>query len=180
MGQTLRRSVYGEKVSTYKNDKDDYEINVRFNEDLKNDNSASFNQPVTFRDQASGTLQQVLYYFEAGLVSKNMALQICDDIDKVIKHTEEQTIQQSLKEAKNKIEAAHNKGLKRIEELNTELNILKNQTDIIIIETAQNKAADILGQGDKESVKIIESAKNSILSKSVTMLVVYFNFISKS
>ncbi|MDP5028218.1 MAG: efflux RND transporter permease subunit, partial [Flavobacterium sp.] len=59
VGQTLRRSVYGEKVSTYKNDKDDYEINVRFNEDLKNDNSAIFNQPVTFRDQASGRLQQV-------------------------------------------------------------------------------------------------------------------------
>lgn len=50
----------------------------------------------------TGTLQQVLYYFEAGLVSKDMALQICDDIDKVIKHTEEQTIQQSLIEAKNK------------------------------------------------------------------------------
>ncbi|MGM5469572.1 hypothetical protein ACS386_04795 [Flavobacteriaceae bacterium LMO-SS05] len=50
----------------------------------------------------TGTLQQVLYYFEAGLVSKNMALQICDDIEKVIIHTEEQTIQQSLKDAKNK------------------------------------------------------------------------------
>lgn len=50
----------------------------------------------------TGTLQQVLYYFEAGLVSKDMALQICDDIDKVIKHTEEQTIQQSLIGAQNK------------------------------------------------------------------------------
>jgi multidrug efflux pump subunit AcrB len=59
VGQTLRRSVYGEKISTYKEDKDDYEINVRFNEDLKNDNSAIFNQPVTFRDQATGRLQQV-------------------------------------------------------------------------------------------------------------------------
>lgn len=59
VGQTLRRSVYGEKISTYKEDKDDFEINVRFNEDLKNDNSAIFNQPVTFRDQATGRLQQV-------------------------------------------------------------------------------------------------------------------------
>src|SRR5690606_29142644 len=59
VGQTLRRSVYGEKISTYKENKDDFEINVRFNEDLKNDNSAIFNQPVTFRDQASGRLQQV-------------------------------------------------------------------------------------------------------------------------
>ena len=31
-----------------------------------------------------------------------MALQICDDIEKVIEHTEEQTIQQSLIGAKNK------------------------------------------------------------------------------
>ena len=49
----------------------------------------------------TGTLQQVLYYFEAGLVSKEMALSICDDIDEVIKHTEKQTIQQSLIGAKN-------------------------------------------------------------------------------
>jgi multidrug efflux pump len=60
VGQTLRRSIYGEKVSTYKDEKgDDFEINVRFNEEQKNDNNAIFNQPVTFRDQASGRLQQV-------------------------------------------------------------------------------------------------------------------------
>ncbi|WP_242085610.1 hypothetical protein [Aestuariivivens sediminis] len=50
----------------------------------------------------TGTLQQVLYYFEAGLVSKEMALSICEDINDVINHTEEQTIQQSLIGAKNK------------------------------------------------------------------------------
>ena len=49
----------------------------------------------------TGTLQQVLYYFEAGLVSKEMALSICEDIDEVINHTEKQTIQQSLIGAKN-------------------------------------------------------------------------------
>lgn len=60
VGQTLRRSIYGEKVSTYKDDKgDDFEINIRFNEDQKNDNNAIFNQPVTFRDPATGRLQQV-------------------------------------------------------------------------------------------------------------------------
>ena len=59
IGQTIRRSVYGEKISTYKEDKDDYEINVRFNENIKNDNNAIFNQPITFRDQATGRLQQV-------------------------------------------------------------------------------------------------------------------------
>ncbi len=31
----------------------------------------------------NGSLQQVLYYFEAGLVSKDIALKICDDIHKL-------------------------------------------------------------------------------------------------
>ena len=50
----------------------------------------------------TGTLQQVLYYFEAGLVSKDMALLICNDIDEVINHAEMETIQQSLIGSKNK------------------------------------------------------------------------------
>ena len=44
----------------------------------------------------NGTIQQVLYYFEAGLVSKNLALRICDDIHEVINHVEKQTIDQSI------------------------------------------------------------------------------------
>ena len=43
-----------------------------------------------------GTLQQVLYYFESRLLSKESALLICDDIEKVINQTEKQTIMQSL------------------------------------------------------------------------------------
>ncbi|WP_203255873.1 hypothetical protein [Hyunsoonleella ulvae] len=50
----------------------------------------------------TGTLQQLLYYFEAGLVSKEIALNICDDVDEVIKHTEKQTINQSISGSKNK------------------------------------------------------------------------------
>ncbi|WP_242131500.1 hypothetical protein [Aestuariivivens marinum] len=44
----------------------------------------------------NGSLQQVLYYFEAGLVSKDLALRICDDIHEVINHIEKQTIDQSI------------------------------------------------------------------------------------
>ena len=43
-----------------------------------------------------GTLQQVLYYFESRLLSKASALQICNDLEAVIKLVEEQTLQQSL------------------------------------------------------------------------------------
>ncbi len=49
----------------------------------------------------TGSLQQLLYYFEAGLVSKDIALKICDDISTVIDHTEKQTIQQSITDATN-------------------------------------------------------------------------------
>jgi hypothetical protein len=49
----------------------------------------------------TGSLQQVLYYFETGLVSTELALQICEDIKQVIDHIEEQTIAQSLAGAKS-------------------------------------------------------------------------------
>jgi multidrug efflux pump len=58
VGQTLRRAIYGEEVSTYKDGDDDYQINVRFNEDLRYDQIALFNQPVTFRNN-QGVLVQV-------------------------------------------------------------------------------------------------------------------------
>ncbi len=59
VGQTLRRAIYGEEVSTYKEGDDDYEVNVRLNDKYRYDENALFNQPVTFRDQNTGNLVQV-------------------------------------------------------------------------------------------------------------------------
>lgn len=59
VGQTLRRAIYGEEVSTYKKDGDDYEVNVRFNEEFRYDENALFNQPVTFKNQNNGQTVQV-------------------------------------------------------------------------------------------------------------------------
>lgn len=59
VGQTLRRAIYGEEVSTYKDGDDDYEVNVRFNDKFRYDENALFNQPITFRDQNNGQLVQV-------------------------------------------------------------------------------------------------------------------------
>lgn len=50
----------------------------------------------------NGTLQQVLYYFEAGALSKELALLICSDIEDVIRLIEKQAIQQCLFGSKNK------------------------------------------------------------------------------
>jgi multidrug efflux pump len=59
VGQTIRRSIYGEKITTYKEGKDDFEINIRLHESQRHDQNAVFNQPITFRDPSSGKLQQV-------------------------------------------------------------------------------------------------------------------------
>ncbi|MAM19763.1 MAG: efflux RND transporter permease subunit [Christiangramia sp.] len=59
VGQTLRRAIYGEEISTYKDGDDDYEVNVRLNDQYRYDENALFNQPITFRDQNSGQLIQV-------------------------------------------------------------------------------------------------------------------------
>lgn len=59
VGQQLRRSVFGEKAGVYKVDGEDYDINIRFNEDIRYNKSALFNQNIIFRDQASGKIKEI-------------------------------------------------------------------------------------------------------------------------
>jgi len=59
VGQTLRRAIYGEEVSTYKDGDDDYEINVRFADEFRYNENVLFNQPITFKDQNTGEIIQV-------------------------------------------------------------------------------------------------------------------------
>ncbi|TWO32231.1 efflux RND transporter permease subunit [Seonamhaeicola sediminis] len=59
VGQQLRNSLFGAKAGVYKKDGEDYDINVRFNEDLRYNTSALFNQNIIFRDQATGQLKEV-------------------------------------------------------------------------------------------------------------------------
>lgn len=59
VGNQLRRSLFGEKAGVYKENGEDYDINVRFNEDLRYNTSALFNQNVIFRDQSTGQIKEV-------------------------------------------------------------------------------------------------------------------------
>ncbi|MEQ9298299.1 MAG: efflux RND transporter permease subunit [Cyclobacteriaceae bacterium] len=59
VGSQLRRSLFGEKAGIYKKDGEDYDINIRFNEDIRYNTSALFNQNITFRDQSSGKIKEV-------------------------------------------------------------------------------------------------------------------------
>jgi multidrug efflux pump subunit AcrB len=59
VGNQLRRSIFGEKAGVYKEDGDDYDINIRFNEDLRYNKSALFNQNIIFRDPANGQIKEI-------------------------------------------------------------------------------------------------------------------------
>lgn len=59
VGMNLRRSVYGQEISTYKEGDDDYNITMRLQEDQRKDESVLFNQSLTFRNQNNGQITQV-------------------------------------------------------------------------------------------------------------------------
>jgi multidrug efflux pump subunit AcrB len=59
VGNQLRRSLFGEKAGVFKKDGEDYDIYVRFNEDIKYNKSALFNQNIIFRDQATGKVKEI-------------------------------------------------------------------------------------------------------------------------
>jgi len=58
VGQQLRNSIFGAKAGIYKEDGDDYDIYVRFNEENRYNTSALFNQNITFRDN-TGQLKSI-------------------------------------------------------------------------------------------------------------------------
>ena len=59
IGFQLRQSLFGEKAGVYKKDGEDYNINVRFQEEDRYNQSALFNQYITFRDMASGQIKSI-------------------------------------------------------------------------------------------------------------------------
>ncbi|MCG2417678.1 efflux RND transporter permease subunit [Aequorivita sp. F47161] len=67
IGLTLRRAIFGEEASTYKDGDDDYEINVRLSDKSRYDESALFNQPITFRNNQGKIVQVPI----SAMVTKN-------------------------------------------------------------------------------------------------------------
>jgi len=59
VGNQLRNSIFGTKAGVYKEDGEDYDVYVRFNEENRYNTSALFNQKITFRDQSSGKIKEV-------------------------------------------------------------------------------------------------------------------------
>jgi multidrug efflux pump subunit AcrB len=55
-GLTLRRALFGQNISTFKDNRDDYDITVRLQQDQRKSTSVLFNQPITLAGP-QGTLQ---------------------------------------------------------------------------------------------------------------------------
>ena len=49
----------------------------------------------------NGTIQQIIYFYESQLLSKKLALKICNDLEEIINHVELQTINQNIINSKN-------------------------------------------------------------------------------
>ena len=59
LGFALRRSVYGQEISTYKEGDDDYNIVMRMQDDQRKNENILFNQSLTFRNMNNGQIQQI-------------------------------------------------------------------------------------------------------------------------
>jgi len=59
IGSNLRTALYGKEISTYKDFKDDYPVNIRLKNKYRYDRNALLNQKITFRNQSTGRIKQV-------------------------------------------------------------------------------------------------------------------------
>lgn len=59
IASTLRTAIFGREVSKFKSGEDEYEIQVRLDEQYRNDVNVLMDQMITFRSQADGQIKQV-------------------------------------------------------------------------------------------------------------------------
>ena len=59
IGANLRTALYGKEISTFKNEEDDYPINLRLKDEMRYNKSNLLDQKITFRNQSDGQIKQV-------------------------------------------------------------------------------------------------------------------------
>lgn len=59
VANAIRTALFGKDISTFKIGTEDYDINLRYKEDLRHDINAILDQKITFRDMLSGQLVQI-------------------------------------------------------------------------------------------------------------------------
>ena len=59
IGTELRTAIYGKEISKYKEDEDEYPIQLRFDETERSNINKIINTRITYRDMNSGLLRQI-------------------------------------------------------------------------------------------------------------------------
>jgi multidrug efflux pump len=59
VGQQLRAALFGTKAGIYKENGEDYDINIRFNKDNRYSENVLFDQNLTFRDPNNGMIKEI-------------------------------------------------------------------------------------------------------------------------
>ena len=59
IGQQLRTALFGTKAGIYKENGEDYDINIRFNERDRYNEDALYNQKLIFKDPSNGKTKEI-------------------------------------------------------------------------------------------------------------------------
>ena len=84
IGSNLRTALYGKEISTYKDFKDDYPVNIRLKNEYRYDRNALLNQKITFRNQSTGRIKQVPISAVAKTENNNFSAVKRIDLDRVV------------------------------------------------------------------------------------------------
>lgn len=96
IGDALRTALFGKEISRFKNDEDEYPINIRLSDNYRYNLESLMNQKITFRDQSDGKIKQVpISSIASATKSSTFSAVKRIDLDRVI------TVYSGLKEGAN-------------------------------------------------------------------------------
>lgn len=158
IGQTLRRAIFGEEASTYKEDDEDYEINVRLAPEYRYNESVLFNQPITFRNNQGNIVQVPI----SSVISKNNTASFSSIKRKDLKRTI--TLYSNVLGGYN--------GTEIVNDLKTELQNYELPRDITLAFTGEQEKQD-------DNMSFLVLALFFALGGILLILVAQFNSLSK-
>jgi hypothetical protein len=107
------------------------------------------------------------------LVAENRAneriLQARQDVE-LFRRQCDAEIHRAKLEADSAIAKAASEGQRQVEEITVALQKLKNRSEVIVEAEANRRAAEVLAEGEAQSVEIIQHARNELLEQKVALL----------
>jgi multidrug efflux pump subunit AcrB len=158
VGDAIRTALFGREVSTYKDGEDDYEVNIRFNEDYRNNADALMNQKITFRDPSNGRIKQVPISAVATFDKSNTFSAVKRiDLDRVI------TIQSNVLEGYNANEI-----------------VATLKSELVNFEVPENITFEFTGQQEEQAEQMAFLSKALMIALFLIFLIIVAQFNSTS